>query len=62
MTDKGCEFCGLKENCNNYKLGKSDMIKEVEKIFTKLSDENGSWGDFERKFKKAIKDLKEVKK
>lgn len=40
-------------------LGRANTIKEVKKVFTKLSDENGSWGDFERKFTKALKDLKE---
>ena len=27
--EKGCEFCGLKENCNNYKLGLDEGKQEA---------------------------------
>ena len=32
---KGCEFCGTKENCNNYYLGRKDTIDEMSKKIIK---------------------------
>jgi hypothetical protein len=42
--DEGCEFCGLKENCNNYKLGiKEGRTQAISKFKKKLKVKFDYW-------------------
>jgi len=36
MKNEECEFCGVKENCINYKLGRLETLKEIFKL--KIAD------------------------
>jgi hypothetical protein len=66
---KECEFCGAKENCNNYWLGKEEARKEflnseAIKDFTDYCiDVRGDWSDFDGRelLKVWIKTLEKLK-
>jgi hypothetical protein len=63
--EEGCEFCGLKENCPNYYLGKEEARKEFIDLLYKslegLSElEHLQWGHLAKYLIDLVEDDKSV--
>lgn len=52
---KECEFCGIKEHCNNYKIGLQEARKEFLDFLSEIYSEPHDW------FKRIDDKIKELK-
>jgi hypothetical protein len=59
-NNNGCEYCGIKENCNNYWLGKEDARKEFLERLEYINTGEGYTKEYYRNFlMRLIKELKQ---